>query len=97
MVGLVVARTVPGYPRRKRQVYYMDLEEVVVCHREIALHTAGSHSSYMAGAAYSLMTKIQSDCLVLFPKRHNRPVLECHNSGSRPLLLEAVSRTHYSS
>ena len=94
----LAASTLLDYSRHKKreQVYYMDLEAEAVCHTEIALHTV-SHSSYMAGAAHSLTTKIPLDCLMMFPKEHNRPVLERHNSGSRPLLLEVASRTHYSS
>ena len=75
----------------------MDLAVVVVRHTEIAFHTAESHNSYKVEVAYYPLTKILSDCLVLFPLERKRPVLECRNSDSRPLLLEVAFRTHYTS
>ena len=86
------------YSKYKNQesVYYTGLA-VVVHHMEIACHTAAENrSSYMA-EAYSQMTRIPLDCLALFQKEHNKPVLECHNSDSMLLLLGVVHHMHYTS
>ena len=95
--GTALQTVVPCSDSKREVVaYYMDLAVVEVRHTEIALHTAGNHSLYMV-VAYFLLTKILSDCLVLFQLGHKRQVLECRNSDSRPLLLEVAFRTHYTS
>ncbi len=98
VVVLVEAHIVVWYSKHKSRelACCMDLEAAAERHTEIVRHRAENHSSYMV-VVYSQMTRIQLDCLVLFPKEHNRQVLECHNSDSKPLLLGVVLRTHYTS
>jgi hypothetical protein len=74
----------------------MDLVVAVELRMDFALHTIENRSSYMA-VGYSLVTRIQLDCLVLFPMEHNRLELEFHNSDSTQLLPGVVLRTHYTS
>ncbi len=95
---LVKAHTVVWYSKHKSQelACYMDLEVAEELHMDFAFHTIENHSSYMA-VGCSLMTRIRLDCLVLFPKEHNRLGLESHNSDSMQLLLGVVLRTHYTS
>jgi L-arabinose isomerase len=88
---------VEWYSKHKRQelAYYMDLV-AAERHTETVCHRAENRSSYTA-VVWSLTTRTLLDCWVLFPKAHNRPVLEFHNSDSMPPLLGVVLRMRYNS
>jgi len=74
----------------------MDLVAAAGRHTETVCHRVENRSSYMA-VVWSLVTRTRVDCWVLFPKVHNRPVLEFHNSDNMPLLLGVVLRMRYNS